>query len=165
MRLNLGSGNAIEMKKIGFTNVDIEKFHAVDVVSDIEKTLPFGDETIDDIHCSHALEHCSMASVPTMLKDWYRILKKDGKIYLVVPEIEGCMKNFLETSETDSSKWGWKIEYILGAQINQAGQQFHKSAYTPVMIRKLIESVGFKVDKLEIINNGKNDCIHLNAHK
>ena len=165
MKLNLGSGNAQNMKEAGYINIDIYKSHFVDVVYDIEKKLPYEDNTIEKIYSSHALEHCSMAAVPRMLEDWKRILKKDGKIVLIVPEIEACMRTFLKTPETDNNKWNWQIEYILGGQHHQAGQQLHKSAFTPTHIRKLFSDVGLVVDKVEIINNGCNDCIHLNAHK
>jgi len=71
VKLNLGSGNSKWGKDNGYINIDIENFEYVDIVHDIEKTLPFKNETVDEIFCRHALEHCSMASVPKMLKDWY----------------------------------------------------------------------------------------------
>ena len=163
MKLNLGSGNSKTMKDLGYTNIDIYKTEYVDLVLNIEKKLPYEDNSVEAIYCSHALEHCSMAAVPSMLKDWKRVLKTDGTIKIVVPEIESCMRNFLEASEKD--KWEYRIEYILGGQHKQVGEQFHKSAYTPSWLRSLIERVGLVVDKVDIINNGLNDCIHLKAHK
>jgi len=80
MKLNLGSGNSKTMKNMGYTNIDIHKSQYVDVVYDIEKKLPYEDNTIEKIYSSHALEHCSMAAVPRMLEDWKRILKKLKKL-------------------------------------------------------------------------------------
>ena len=165
VKLNLGSGNAHNMKELGFTNIDIHKTHSVDIVHDIEKRLVFDDDSVDEIYSSHSLEHCSMAAVPTMLNDWKRILKKGGKIVVIVPEIEACMRTFLKTPETNRDKWGWQIEYILGGQHHQAGQQLHKSAFTPTHLQNLVESAGLVVSSNEIRNNGKNDCIHLTAYK
>lgn len=161
-KLNLGGGNS---KRDGYANLDIYLFDHVDLVYDIEKRLPFENDTIDEIYCSHALEHCSMEAVPLMLKDWCRVLKRNGVAQIIVPEINACMKNFLETSETNPTKWSWKIEYILGGQHTQVGQQLHKSAFTVDRLRSLMEVNGFMVDSIRIINNGRNDCIHLDAHK
>ena len=165
MKLNLGSGNSKSMQDAGFINIDLHKSSYVDMVYDIEETLPFESDTVEEIYCSHALEHCAMAAVPRMLSDWKRVLKGNGKITIIVPEIEASMRTFLDAPETDNTKWGWKIEYILGGQHKQAGQQLHKSAFTPTHIRKLFNDAGLIVDKVDIINNGCNDCIHLIGHK
>ena len=160
LKLDLGGGFQ-ELE--GFTNVDLYENPAVDIVHDIETKLPFEDNSVDEIRLHHSLEHCAMQSLPGMALDWYRVLKPGGQLRIVVPEIEGCMSNFLAASEDD--KWGWRIEYILGAQHNNIGQQFHKSAFTPASLQKLVESVHFVVDSLTVENNGKNDCVHLLAHK
>ncbi len=165
LKLNLGSGNSKSMQDAGYVNIDIHKTHHVDVVHDIEKRLPYEDNTVDEIYSSHSLEHCSMAAVPRMIDDWRRVLKSRGIIQVIVPEIEACMRNFLASPETDNDKWNWKIEYILGGQHHQAGQQLHKSAFTPTHLQKLVENAGLVVTSNKIQNNGKNDCIHLIAHK
>ena len=106
-----------------------------------------------------------MVVIPAMLKDWKRVLKKDGKVKIIVPEIEACMRNFLNSDETDNDKWSWKIEYIFGRQHKQAGQQLHKSAFTPTHLKKIVVNAGLVISSIDIINNGRNDCIHLTAHK
>ena len=165
IKLNLGSGNSKNTQDAGYINIDMFKWDYVDVVHDIEKRLPYEDDSIDEILCSHALEHCSMAAVPKMISDWRRVLKQGGIIRVIVPEIEACMRNFLASPETDNNKWNWKIEYILGGQHHQAGQQLHKSAFTPTHLQKIVENAGLVVSSNKIQNNGKNDCIHLIAHK
>ena len=163
IKLNLGSGNSKKTKDAGYINIDIHKMDYVDVVHDIEKRLPYENDSINEIFCSHALEHCSMAVVPVMIKDWKRVLKQSGIIRVIVPEIEACMRNFLKAPENE--KWGFRIEYILGAQHHQTGQQFHKSAFTQIYLKKLVEDAGLVVTSIKIQNNGRNDCIHLIAHK
>lgn len=158
LKLNLGSGNS---SNGGYTNVDIYPFPNVNVVHDIEKTLPFEDNSVEHIYTSHALEHCTMDAVPKMLKDWYRVLAPKGTIKIIVPELEGCVRNFLDAPE--SERWGYRIEYIYGGQHNQTGQQLHKSGYTPARLEALLAEAGFEVTSLDIINNRCNDCIHLQA--
>jgi len=133
------------------------------VLHDIEKRLPFEDGSAEHIYCSHALEHCAAASVPQMLQDWNRVLQTGGTVMIIVPELEACMRNFLEAPE--SEKWGFRIEYIYGGQDHQVGQQLHKTGFTPPRLQSLMEAAGFVVDKIQLINNGLNDCIQLSAHK
>src|SRR3990172_240514 len=121
IRLNLGSGNS---SNGGYTNVDIHPFPNVQVVHDIEQPLPFADNSVEHIFTSHSLEHCSMDAVPKMLKDWFRVLGPKGTIKIIVPELEACMRNFLNAPE--SERWGFRIEYIYGGQHHQVGQQLHK---------------------------------------
>lgn len=160
LKLDLGSGfQTME----GFTTIDIYQTGVVDIIHDIEKTLPFEDNIVDEIHSSHSLEHCVMSSVPLMLRDWHRILKIGGKIHIIVPEIEGCMRNFLDASEED--KWGYRIEYILGEHVSQVGQQLHKSAFTLFHLKKLVSEAKFDIVSAEVLHTGVNDTIDLIAYK
>ena len=160
LKLDLGSGF---QKMDGFTTVDVCQTGVVDILHDIETRLPFEDSSVDEIYSSHSLEHCKMSSVPIMLRDWNRVLKTGGKVYIIVPEFTNCLQTFLNA--TEETRWDTPIEYIYGAQDNKTGQQLHKSGYTPVRLKKLLEESDFIIDTLDIINNGCADCIHLSAHK
>jgi len=163
MKLNLGSGHS---SKIGYTNVDIYPFDNVDIVHDLEEIpYPFDDNSAVEIYMSHSLEHVSMTSVPSLLRECYRILQKNGNLIIIVPCIECAMKRFL--NEPEESRWGYVIEYILGNQgRSQQGDQYHKSGFTPAYLKKLVEDAGFKVKRLfEVENNLKMNCIHLDAQK
>ncbi len=66
MRLNLGCGN--DLRK-GFVNLDKDKV-------DLEKPLPFSNDSIEEIVLQNVLEH--VVNHKQLLKECYRILKKDG---------------------------------------------------------------------------------------
>ena len=84
MKLNLGCGyNKLD----GYINVDHDPLCNPDVVADLEGTLPFEDSTVDEIVLSHVLEHLGQ-DTKTYLNIWrefYRVLKNEGKIHIVVP--------------------------------------------------------------------------------
>ena len=163
MKLNLGSGNS---KREGYTNIDICSLNNVDIVHDLEQIpYPFENDSADEIYMSHSLEHISMHKVQSVLKECYRILQKDKHLIIIVPCIECAMKKFL--AEPEETRWGYLIEYILGNQgKSQTGNQYHKSGFTPAYLKKLVETAGFKIIKLiEIENNLKMNCIHLDAQK
>lgn len=54
----------------------------VDVFYDGRK-IPFADETFDSIFCSEVLEH--VPNVHEIILEWYRVLRKGGKILVTIP--------------------------------------------------------------------------------
>jgi len=92
MKLNLGCGKNL---KDGYINIDVVPQLPSVVKSDIKK-LSYGDNTIDEIYLSMVLEHIDNSDVRTALKEWNRVLKKGGKIVIIVPNIIGAVKAYLE---------------------------------------------------------------------
>jgi ubiquinone/menaquinone biosynthesis C-methylase UbiE len=84
----------------------------------LEETLPFENESIATIICNQTIEHLSPVSAKKMLKECYRVLKSKGTILIYSP-CKYVKKQYLECT--------------------------HINLYTPGLIRKEIESAGFKV--------------------
>lgn len=81
LKLNLGCGNDI---REGFINVDIEEHKGVNLICDLDKLpLPFADNSVDYILCSHLLEHLSNR-IEFML-ELHRVCKKGAIIDFRVP--------------------------------------------------------------------------------
>lgn len=81
--LNLGCGHAKFPAK-NVTNLDAYEVCKPDVVADLEKPLPFADESFDVILANHVMEH---------LKNWWgcfeecaRILAPGGKLLMYIPD-------------------------------------------------------------------------------
>jgi predicted SAM-dependent methyltransferase len=86
---NLGCGNEYfeSVPGVDWVNVDMQTNDGkVDVLSDVSKKLPFVDGEFDIIVASHIAEHLEMSIVSDVIKEWMRTLKKDGKLYLTVPD-------------------------------------------------------------------------------
>lgn len=80
-RLNLGCG--VDVKK-GYINCDIIKYPGVERIVDITKKLPWKDNEVDEIFCSHVLEHLVKSPLDILL-EFLRILKPEGFIEIRVP--------------------------------------------------------------------------------
>jgi len=52
--------------------------------------LPFEDNSMDVVYSSHFLEHLSQEQADFVLKESQRVLKKDGIIRIVVPDLDIC---------------------------------------------------------------------------
>jgi len=82
LKLDLGCG---KNKKEGFFGVDVEKFPGVDMVFDLTNPWPWEDESVDEIHCSHFIEHFDSVDRAHIVNEAYRVLKPGGKMTLIAP--------------------------------------------------------------------------------
>ena len=91
MKLDLACG---DRKKDGFIGVDIEKTPATDVMHDLNVyPWPFEDDSVDEIYCSHYVEHIphdvdnedKRDGFIQFVDEIYRILKPKGKIEIKAP--------------------------------------------------------------------------------
>ena len=83
--LNLGSGNQVLTGQDGtkYINIDEFPYPEVDIIRDIQRGLPFDDESVDEIFTSHFLEH--IKDLNFVMEECYRVLKKEGIMRIVVP--------------------------------------------------------------------------------
>ena len=80
-KLNIGCGPDV---KKDYVNLDILHMKGVDVVHDLNKyPYPFKDEEFEEILCSSVLEH--LDDIGKAMKEIHRILKKNGKVKIIVP--------------------------------------------------------------------------------
>jgi len=82
-RLNLGSGK--DFKK-GFINIDFEDFSNLGenfMRLDLEKPLPFKDNSVDEVYSESCLEH--LFNLYQILDEIHRICRPDAKITFIVP--------------------------------------------------------------------------------
>lgn len=82
IRINLGSG----FKRIeGFVNVDADPNVEPDYLLDLETgRLPFEDNTVAEVLCSHVMEHIGAGFIPLM-KEIYRVCQPNGIVHIIVP--------------------------------------------------------------------------------
>lgn len=79
-RLDLGAGRN---KARGCIGVDVVPLPGIDIVADLNGSLPFRSESVDEILCSHTLEHLE-APVRT-LEEFHRVLKSGKSLHLRLP--------------------------------------------------------------------------------
>ena len=52
------------------------------------ETLPFPDNSVCALYCSHVFEHLPAATLPSLLAECRRVLKPEGIMRVVVPDLE-----------------------------------------------------------------------------
>lgn len=82
LKLDLGCG---PNKKDGFKGVDAIAFTGVDYVCDLTKPWPFDDGSVEEVHCSHTLEHFDGLERVHFANELYRVLIPGGTASVITP--------------------------------------------------------------------------------
>lgn len=82
LRLNVGCGRDI---RDGWVNVDTVELPGVDVICDLDDhpKLPYDDDTVNEIHASHLIEH--LHNPLPLLQELWRVAHPDAKAVFRCP--------------------------------------------------------------------------------
>jgi len=83
IKLDVGCGP--NKKGPEWTGIDFIKFPGVDVVADLKLKWPFKDESVEEIHCSHCIEHFTAIERCHVYNEMWRILQKGCKATVIAP--------------------------------------------------------------------------------
>jgi len=174
--LNIGCGpNYLKSDKVEWINTDIrtDAGFKVDEHWDFLKPIPLEDNSVDFILAWHVIEHMPMQDVSNILKDWYRVLKTGGRLFIACPDMESiahhiinrdgpwadwyiCMVNVFgpfNGSIGDLHRWSYNYEE-LRKKIDEAGLvDYHRLTHTElfnIIGIKHEEKVGFADHNLQI---------------
>lgn len=85
VKLDLGCG--INKRPDGFIGVDIRKFDGVDKVVDLRKApWPWADDSVDEAHSSHFVEHLQWPERITFFNELWRVMKHEAKATIITPD-------------------------------------------------------------------------------
>lgn len=93
LKLHLGCGEKV---LDGFLNCDMHPFNEKVKKCDIKKLDFIKNETVDLIYACHVLEHVKRHEVIGVLKEWNRVLKKGGELYVAVPDFNAIVEHYNE---------------------------------------------------------------------
>jgi len=142
-------------------NLDALAGEGVDWVVDLAKEdLPFFDATVGHFYSSHFLEHLTYKRAIQLLRDCYRALWTNGRIELVIPDMEKAIgrhniDRVVSTPET--------MRIILGEQTNE--YHYHQGWYSRDLVGFILYSVGFRDVKLTAERTGVDPCFTIEARK
>ena len=87
LKLDLGSG---PNPREGFIGVDTIKFPKVDIVMDLRDKWIWEDDSVDEVHSSHTIEHLETWDRVHFYNELYRVMKKDAKATIWAPHWGSC---------------------------------------------------------------------------
>lgn len=120
----------------------------VDIVGNCNDLSMFPDESCSDIYCSHVLEHFSHRDeLPNLLNEFRRMLTKDGKLRLSVPDLRVLCKLFLDEDLSFKDKV-FVVKVIYGAQLDP--YDFHKTGFDQDILVAWMRDCGFaRLERVE----------------
>jgi predicted SAM-dependent methyltransferase/2-polyprenyl-3-methyl-5-hydroxy-6-metoxy-1,4-benzoquinol methylase len=149
-----------------FIHCDIRKFEHVDIVCKAWE-LSFHMMEVNHIYSRHMLEHLTNFEADRTLRDWFKALKTNGTIRIIVPDMDFHCRQWLdsdwneETIKNNMSDakhsfagfWGWQAECDPWSEnYNTTYWDVHKSGYNEKRIKFLLERIGFVDVKTEVKN-------------
>ena len=153
MKLNIGG----KEKKEGWHVLNIQKKDGTDFIGDISDLSQFEDDSIEEIYASHVFEHINQKNINKTLLGIHRILKKNGKFYIAVPDMDILCKMFIDKTNTPQIKIH-ALRMIFGGQTDE--YDFHYFGYNFDLLSNLLKKHGFKdverVQKFSIFDDTSN---------
>ena len=160
IKLDLGSG--IEPHGDGYQPIDKYVIGEGIINTDIGDLNMYADGTVDEIWCSHALEHIEKRKVMPTLREWFRVMRVGGRLVIEVPDLVWCCQNWL--SHRDDPFDAFHNDQLFGNQ-DPPGGQFHQTGFSHTSLQMVVEDAGFHVLYVNTIFSHAQNCIHLEALK
>ena len=172
--LHLGCGPQI---LDGFINID--KYQEGEGILQADMAHPpFTSNVATAIYSSHALEHLSFRSARLALKNWAKVLKEGGRLYLAIPDLEEIMRVMLDPAVSLHQKWNWYVYTLFGYQVDPDQYandpsldlpndpvQYHTCGFTKETIRLFLVDSGFVVDDIYNYDGWSTPSMFVEAHK
>ena len=143
MKLHIGG----EEEKEGWTIFNTQKKTENNLIGDICDLSQFEDESIEEVYGSHVLEHVRQKDVEIVLKGIRRVLKKNGKLYISVPDLDVLCHTMLSPYFSMSIKFHI-MRIIYGGQIDE--YDFHYFGWNIAFMNDFLRKAGFsRYEKVE----------------
>jgi predicted SAM-dependent methyltransferase len=148
--LNLGCGSRFHRDWI---NLDFAASDQSIIVHDLSQGIPYPDNSIDVIYHSHVLEHFSQKQGEFFLQDCYRVLKDQGIIRVVVPDLEKIARSYLEALEKNlegDQEWQHRYHWILLEMYDQVVRNNSGGFMLEYLQQKTLPDENFIIDRCGI---------------
>lgn len=139
LRLNLGGAGEgfLDSHIDGFLTCDLRDTPGTDVVCDCSTLDRFGDGTVEIVYASNILEHFPMARTVSVLKEWHRVLKPGGWLYVSVPDFHRAVEMYQKHGLTE-----WLRFHLWGDQKHELN--YHYTCFTQATLSKDLIDAGFR---------------------
>jgi len=139
MKLNLGCGsNPLP----GFVNCDKIVKPWIDVTCDLVLLQPFQGKQVTEIQAHHLLCNYGFRKTDWVLKNWYELLCKKGKLVVSVPDLDYEMAAFKR-----SGGWHHLMVAVHGNQ-KDGDEDHHLSSFNESVLKEKLRNAGFRDVKL-----------------
>ncbi|MEH1796767.1 class I SAM-dependent methyltransferase [Nostoc sp.] len=166
-KLNFGCGHRFSS---GWINIDFNSEHPEVIAQNLLQPLPYPKDYFDVIYSSHVLEHFSKDTGEMLVKECYRVLKPQGILRIVVPDLERTCREYLRIidsieKEEARKQYEWVIIELIDQLVRTEQGGLMKTYWREVLenndepsITYVEERTGVKIKK-EIANNNTSSLL------
>jgi SAM-dependent methyltransferase len=144
-KLNLGCGDKILP---GYINVDVAESRRglkPDVLCDLHQLTPFENGSVDEILSVHVVEHFWRWEVVGILREWVRVLKPGGTMFLECPNLLAACHELLQNPDvaTGPAQEGQRTMWVFyGDPAWQDPLMVHRWGYSPRSLAQVMHEAG-----------------------
>jgi predicted SAM-dependent methyltransferase len=138
---------------------NIQDGAGVDHVGDAKDLSRFEDQTFDELYASHTLEHFDYnGPLQKVLKEWHRVLKPEGKLYISVPDMDVLCRLFTMKEKFTVQERFALTRMMFGGHIDQ--YDYHYVGLYFDLLKLVLGEAGFKkLLKVEHFDIFKDDSL------
>lgn len=144
--LNLGCG---EIYHSDWINIDYTSNSQSVLEYDLTKGIPKEDQSVDVVYHSHVLEHFTKDQAEKFLFECHRVLKPNGVIRIVVPDLQYSVKEYvlaynnlkLENNSFNQNRYDWSVIELVDqlTRTYSGGEVMHFLKQPVIHIEKELE--------------------------
>ncbi len=145
--LNLGCGNRFHKS---WTNINFDSNSNEVMKWDLTKGIPFPDNFFDVVYHSHLLEHFTRTTAKNFLLECSRVLRPQGVLRVVVPDLEQIVHTYIEALElanSGSEEWAYNYNWILMEMYDQTVRTFPGGEMGEYLVKEHIPNEDFLLQR------------------
>ncbi|VAW64794.1 hypothetical protein MNBD_GAMMA11-825 [hydrothermal vent metagenome] len=128
----------------------------VDHVCNANNLSQFSDNTFTEIYASHVVEHLDYKDeLDSTLKEWFRVLKPAGKIYISVPDLDVLAGLILSKEKLTLDERFHVMRMLFGGHVDQ--YDYHVVGLNEDFLTAFLRRSGFenikKVENFDLFND------------
>lgn len=145
--LNLGCGQRYHPD---WTNINFTSTGEAVIAHNLKDGIPFPDQSFDVVYHSHVLEHFSKTEAEPFIKECYRVLRPQGILRVVVPDLEEMARMYLHSLNQVSdgfSEWDDNYEWMLLEMYDQTVRNQSGGEMSNFLAQKNISNQDFVIKR------------------
>lgn len=141
--LDIGAGTVnFQFQEGKAIRIDNNPENHPDIICDARR-LPIEDCFADMVFASHILEHFSFRETISVLKEWVRTLKVDGKLVITVPNLKWASKVILEGHKDQeiANRAMYTFYSYQAGDLKDAQEDVHRAGFTQESLAGLLKRI------------------------
>lgn len=138
----------------GWINVDINRSCKPDLVADLTKPFPIKSNSVDYIHSEDFLDQIELADAYVFLQESYRILKNNGAMRILTPNLYEFAKRYLKGDKELIELWNREVGIPLRTgthcEVFNLGVRLlgHRFLYDGPTLTQILREFGFGPERV-----------------